>query len=133
MALLAPAGVLVLVVLGAIAVDLALVQGAQRRLVDLAGTVATDAIGQVDVEGALGTGRLAVDTAAAQRHANRSSAAVGASDSRLRDVGCVVSVGDVEVTVTCRAEVDAIIGRGIPGAPSSRTITARDLARPATP
>lgn len=130
-ALLAPAAVLVLVVLGAIAVDLALVQGAQRRLVDLAGTVATDAVGQVDVDAALGGGELTVDRAAAQRHADRSAAALDAADARLRAVACAVDVDLAEVVVRCRADVDAVVGRAIPGAPASREVTARDAARPA--
>lgn len=128
-ALLAPAAVLVLVVLGAIAVDLALVQTAQRRLVDLAGSIATDAAGQVDVDAALGTGHLVVDRGAAQGHADRSAAAVNATDARLQAVRCSVEIGDGEVAVTCRGEVAAVLGYAIPGTPTIRGVTARDVAR----
>jgi hypothetical protein len=129
-ALLLPAAVLVLIVLGAIAVDLALVQGGQRRLVDLAGTLATDAVGQVDAEAALATGALAVDLAAAQRHADRATAALVATDARLRSASCVVAVDGDGVVVTCRGTVDPVVGRGLPGN-GPRLITATDRARPA--
>ncbi|WP_052665420.1 hypothetical protein [Nitriliruptor alkaliphilus] len=127
--LLLPAAVLVLLVLGAIAVDLALVQGGQRRLVDLAGSVATDAVGHVDVEGAF-AGTAHVDLAAAQRHADRSAATLVATDARLRSASCLVAVADGGVRVTCRGTVDPVVGRGLPGN-RAREVTATDHARPA--
>lgn len=129
-ALLLPAAVLVLIVLGAIAVDLAVVQGAQRRLVDLAGTLATDAVGQVEVDAALATGRSAVDQAAAQRHADRAAAALVATDARLRSAACDVALDGETVLVTCRGTVDPLLGRGLPGG-GPRLVTATDRARPA--
>lgn len=128
-ALLLPAAVLVLLVLGAIAVDLALVQGGQRRLVDLAGSLATDAVGHVDVEGAF-AGTTAVDLGAAQRHADRSTAALVATDARLRSASCLVAATDGGVRVTCRGTVDPVVGRGLPGN-RAREVTATDHARPA--
>lgn len=128
-ALLLPAAVLVLLVLGAIAVDLALVQGAQRRLVDLAGSLATDAVGHVDVDGALATGRLGIDVDAAQRHADRATAALVATDARLRTADCVVRPDGDGVEVTCRGTVDPVVGRGLPGN-GPREVTATDHARP---
>jgi hypothetical protein len=129
-ALLLPAAVLVLIVLGAIAVDLAVVQGAQRRLVDLAGTLATDAVGQVEIEAAIATGTFAVDEAAAQRHADRAAAALVASDARLRSAACEVAVDGAGVVVACRGTVDPVIGHGLPGN-GPRAVTATDRARPA--
>jgi hypothetical protein len=129
-ALLLPAAVLVLLVLGAIAVDLALVQGGQRRLVDLAGTVATDAVGQVDVDEAFATGRVTVDLGAAQRHADRATAVLVATDPRLRAASCGVGLDGEVVTVTCRGTVDPVVGRGLPGS-GPREVTATDRARPA--
>lgn len=129
-ALLLPAAVLVLIVLGAIAVDLALVQGGQRRLVDLAGTLATDAVGHVDAEAALATGTMTVDLAAAQRHADRATAALVATDARLRSASCVVAVDGEAIVVTCRGTVAPVVGRGLPGN-AARLVTATDRARPA--
>jgi hypothetical protein len=127
-ALLLPAAVLVLLVLGAIAVDLALVQGGQRRLVDLAGSLATDAVGHLDVDGAF-AGAPGLDLPAAQRHADRSAAALVATDARLRSVSCLVTAADGGVRVTCRGRVDPVVGRGLPGN-RARWITATDHARP---
>jgi hypothetical protein len=129
-ALLLPAAVLVLLVLGAIAVDLALTQGGQRRLVDLAGTLATDAVGQVDVDGALATGSVAIDLVAAQRHADRVTAAVVATDARLRSATCVLTSTGDGVAVRCRGTVHPVVGRGLPGN-GPRVVTATDRARPA--
>jgi hypothetical protein len=128
-ALLLPAAVLVLLVLGAIAVDLSLVQGGQRRLVDLAGTLATDAVGQVDLDAAFATGQASVDLAAAQRHADRSVAAVVAADARLRRAACVVSPDGDGVRVVCRGTVEPVVGRGLPGN-APREVTATDRAHP---
>jgi hypothetical protein len=128
-ALLLPAAVLVLLVLGAIAVDLALVQGGQRRLVDLAGTVATDAVGQVDVDAAFATGQLAVDVAAAQGHADRAAAVAVAGDARLDTATCLVTVEADEVVVRCDGSVGPLLGAGLPGA-GPRTVSATDRARP---
>lgn len=129
-ALLLPAAVLVLLVLGSIAVDLALVQGGQRRLVDLAGSIATDAVGQVDVEAALATGHLAVDVAAGQRLADGAARLVAATDARLDEVACAVTAVADEVVVTCTGVVTPVIGRGLPGV-GPRTVTGTDAARPA--
>lgn len=129
-ALLLPAAVLVLLVLGAIAVDLALAQGGQRRLVDLAGTIATDAVGHVDVDAAFGGGGVGVDLAAAQRHADRAAAAVVATDARLSSARCAVEGDGTGVQVTCRGSVEPVIGRALPGN-RTRVVTATDRARPA--
>ncbi len=128
-ALLLPAAVLVLFVLGAIAVDLAVAQGGQRRLVDLAGTVATDVVGQVDVDAALATGATGIDLAAAQRHADRSAAALVATDARVSAARCAVSVAADEVTVSCRGTVEPVLAGRIVGGP--RQVAALDRARPA--
>lgn len=128
-ALLLPAAVLVLLVLAAIAVDLALQQGGQRRLVDLAGTIATDAVGWIDVDEALGTGQVTVDLPAAQQHADRSAAALVAADARLRDARCAVRSDGEEVVVTCRGTVEPVVGRALPGN-GPREVTATDRARP---
>lgn len=128
-ALLLPAAVLVLLVLAAIAVDLALQQGGQRRLVDLAGTIATDAVGWIDVDAALGTGQGTVDLAAAQHHADRSVAALVAADARLREARCAVHEEGEAVVVTCRGTVEPVVGRGLPGN-GPREVTATDRARP---
>lgn len=127
--LLVPAAVLVLFVLGAIAVDLAVAQGGQRRLVDLAGSIATDAVGWVDVDAAFATGRHDIDLAVAQRHADRAAGAVAVSDARLRAVRCEVAPVADGVTVTCRGTVDPLLGGGLVGGP--REVTATDRARPA--
>jgi hypothetical protein len=127
--LLLPAAVLVLLVLGAIAVDLALAQGGQRRLVDLAGTVATDAVGQVDVDTVFATGQASIDLAAAQRHADRSVRAVVATDARLRRAVCVVSPDGDGVRVDCRGTVEPVWGRALPGN-APREVAATDRARP---
>lgn len=129
-ALLLPAAVLVLLVLGAIAVDLAVTQGGQRRLVDLAGTLATDAVGQVDVDRALASGAAGVDLAAAQRHADRAAAALAATDARLQAVACAVQGDGPGVVVTCRGTVAPVVGAGLPGN-GPREVSATDRARPA--
>lgn len=128
--LLLPAAVLALLGLATIAVDLAVAQGGQRRLVDLAGTIATDAVGQVDVEGAFASGGFAVDQGAAQRIADRSVAAVVATDARLESAACAATVAADEVVVRCRGTVVPVFGRALPWA-GPREVTAVDRARPA--
>lgn len=113
---LLPAGVLVVLVLGAIVVDLSVVHLASRQAVDAATAAAADAAGAgVDAEW-LRSGRgLRLD---ADRAATAARRAV--DDRRLphevRDVTVVLGPDPDQVTVSVELEVEPIVGAALPGA-----------------
>ena len=115
--LLVPAGVLVLVVLGAVAVDSAVVLLAQRQLADVAAGAANDgAAAALDDAGFYRGGRLRVVESRAQ-------AAATASFRRTAPAGMVGPVVQAEVVgadpprvrVTARAHVDLVFAPVLPG------------------
>lgn len=123
---LAPALVLVLVVLGAIAVDLSVVHAAQRSLGRVAATAADDAAGMVDQRALQLLGEVRVDADAARRIVGdrfESTTLPG----RLVDLGVAV-VGDV-VEVTATVEVDHVFLRALPGHAESEPVRVRTAGR----
>lgn len=122
--LLVPASVLVLVVLGAIAVDSAVAFLGQRELSNAAAAAANDAaVAALSDRAFYVDGRLAVDPARAlvvARHAVSARASRGVE---------VVSV-DVDVTpardgvcVTVRGRVPYVFGRALPFVPRAASVT----------
>jgi Flp pilus assembly protein TadG len=130
--LLMPAGVLVLLVLGALAVDFSLVHLAQRELADAAAAAANDAaVAGLDEGAFYEAGRLRVDARRARAVAAASWAARSAEfvDGGLErvDVGTVAGE-QVQVTVTARATVEMIFSKALPGAPQRRSVRAVAVA-----
>ena len=130
--LLMPAAVLVLFVLAAIAVDAAVLFLGQRRLADLAASVAQDAIAAVDDATFYDEERaLGIDAGAARARETTLRAALPRDDALL-DPACAVTtdVGDDGPTaaVRCTASVRFVFTPVVPGTDRLRQVTASETA-----
>jgi Flp pilus assembly protein TadG len=124
--MLVPAAVLVLVVLGAIAVDSAVAFLGQREASNAAAAAANDAAAALSDASFYGSGALVVDQGRARSVA---AAAVSARSSRGLVVDDIaVQVDGPAVCVTVRATVPYIFGRGLPGAAHAARVTGRAAA-----
>lgn len=134
--LLVPAAVLVLIILGAIAVDFAIVFLGQRELSSLAAAAANDAAtaalsDESFYRGTAGTGadagEIEIDPAAARRLVQR---AVHLRGPRSLSNIVVVSADAAgrQICVTLRGDVDYVFARAVPGAAHSTTVKAVAVA-----
>lgn len=117
--MLMPVAVLIIILLGAIAVDRALLFGAQRDLVATAQAAANDGVAAgVDV-GALRRGdATAIDRAAIDRAVRT---AVAEADG---EVAVRWEIEDGFVVVGLRRQVRLVFTPGVPGAPTQEVVTA---------
>lgn len=126
--LLMPAALLVVVVLGALAVDVAAVHQAQRELIAAAQAAANDAaVAAWDTGAFYREGEVRLDRAAATREARATLAAI---DPSLRLAGIEVTGDEVRVRVT--GWVRPVFGAAAPGAPDRLAVHGRaraELAR----
>lgn len=131
--MLVPAAVLVLIVLGAMAVDSAVAFMAQRELTSAAAAAANDAAGASVSDNAFyrASGgepdQIVLDATRA-----RDLVAVALAERQTSGV-TLLGPPDVRtdldtVCVTLTGRVDSIFARAIPGAPHSRTVTGRAVA-----
>lgn len=121
--LLMPVAVLVMVILGSLAVDRAIVFGAQRDLVAVAQAAANDGAGVgVDPNDLHGAGRLGYDPVRIDRAVR---AAVSGADGEVR---VRWGIRDGAVIVELKRSVDLVFARGVPGATRSAHIAARASA-----
>jgi len=125
--MLMPAGVLVVLLLGAIAFDLSLVFLRQRQASSVAVDVANDlATAALDEEGFRADGRFELDPARAD--------ALGRSLVAASDLGPDVVAVEVSVIAPDAVEVRVVVGvdyvfaRAIPGASNGTTVTASATA-----
>lgn len=120
---LVPAGFLVLLLLGALAVDSAVAYLGQQQLRDALTAAANDAAGAA-IDNALfyRQGRVVVDSSEAQRVVCRSVEAQ--HFSQLHGVRVWVTTQGADISVDGRATVDAVFGRALPGF-GTRTVSAR--------
>ena len=127
MLMLMPAGVLVVLLLGAIAFDLSLVFLRQRQASSLAVDVANDlAAAALDEEGFRSDGALRLDP---ERAAQLGVDLVAVSDlGELVDEVEVQVAGADEVTVRVVVQVDYVFARAIPGASDGTTVSASATA-----
>jgi hypothetical protein len=116
--MLMPAAVLILVVLGAMAVDRAIVFGAQRDLVATAQAAANDGASAVDIDVLRGDGEVELDPVEIDR-AVRASAVQGPPDMTLS-----WTLDGDQVVVHVEREVDLVFTRGVPGADRTMHLTA---------
>lgn len=126
--MLMPAAVLVMMVLGAIAVDSARLFLAQRELADAAAAAANDAVAASLSEDAFyrSGGRLEIDPVRAVRIVDTAVQARAPQGLTL-DRPTVVIAGR-QVCVELRATVEPLFARVVPGAGGARTVTARATA-----
>jgi hypothetical protein len=121
-----PAGLLVVLVLAAIAVDLSVVQLRKRQAFDLASAAANDAVTAGADHQALRQGSYLLDPA---RTEQALAAAIEASELGPQAEWSYRPIPTgVEVTVTLRA--DYVFAGVIPGAPDGTPVTARASAIP---
>lgn len=112
--MLVPAGVLVLLLLAAIAVDSAAAYLGQRQLADeLTAAVNDAATAGVSDHRFYGQGAVSLDPAATVAAVCRSLAAQG--QPGLHEVRVAVAVAGAEVTARANAQVHAVFGRLVPG------------------
>lgn len=133
--LLVPAAVLVLMILGAIAVDFAIAFLGQRELSGLAAAAANDAATAAISEqrfyrGTSGAGAdagdIVIDQAAAQRLAQE---AVSQRAPRgVRDIVVRVFATGSQVCVALRGNVEYVFAKAVPGASRSATVRGTAVA-----
>lgn len=119
---LVPAGLLVLVLLGALAVDSAVTYLGQQQLHDALTAAANDAAGAaIDNRAFYQGGRVVLDASQAQTVVCESVDAQ--RFSQLRDVRVWVTVEGADIIVHGTAVVDGVFGRALPGF-ATRTVSA---------
>lgn len=130
-----PAAVLIVLGLGALALDSATVFLGQRRLVDVAAAIANDALAAVDPDAFFGQAPGAVQVPIDPLRAEQRLGAIVAAqvpDRSLEDLGCAFEALDsgppTRVVVRCTATVRPILAPVWPGAPDVRPIQAREVA-----
>lgn len=128
--MLVPAGVLVLVILGSIAVDSAIAFLGQRQLVDLASAVANDAATAALSQPAFyrtdGGPRIEIDGGAADRLVDE--ALVARSPEGIENLTAEVRVVGDAICVSLTGRVAYVFAKAIPGADDSATVTGRAAA-----
>ena len=129
--ILVPAGVLVLLILGAICVDLSIAYLAHRQLQDAASTAVNDAAGAALDQARLraGDGTATLDPDLARRVALASLAA-GVHGPVHITASPVVEVTGTRVTVRLEGDAPYVFSGAIPGAPKRvhvRAIASGDL------
>lgn len=121
--LLFPAAVLIVLVLGAIAVDLSAVHLAKRQVLDLASSAANDAVtAGLDQDRFRTTGEYVIDPGLAAAAVDRTVAA-NEPDGRTTVLSVVVGPGPGQVTVELRAPADPVFARALPGGPRTTEVT----------
>lgn len=124
--MLMPAAVLVILVLGALAVDVAVVHLGERQAFGAATGAANDAATYgIDPSSLRRVGEPVIDPARA-RHA--ALASLSGEQTLDPDAAPVVEVEGPSVTVTVTLRVDYIFSQGLPGAPRGTNVTARATA-----
>jgi len=126
--MLMPAAVLVVIVLGAIAVDLGAVRLGQRELVSAAGDAANDAVTVGLDEARLRAGEgYRLEPERVRRAVVESLAAKGLLD-RLAAPPRITVVGDDSVQVELARRVPHLFAKAIPGAPDDQFVRATATA-----
>ena len=128
--LLMPAGVLIVVILGSIAVDFGIAFLAERELSSLAESAANDAAtAAVDVEHLRATGEFRLDP---DRVDAVVAATLAASSTEVEleppDVAVVVVDGDPAVRVRLTGWVDYVFAPALPGGPDGIQVAAGAVA-----
>jgi hypothetical protein len=126
---LVPTLLLVLLVLGGIAVDLAVLHGTQRRAERVAAAAADDAAGMLDLELIQLTGELRIDPASARRVAVAHVDAAGGSSGPVELVDVVVRDDGSAVHVRLRSAAPAVMLTSMPGRDREHWVEATARAR----
>ncbi|MEZ5383269.1 MAG: hypothetical protein R2754_15925 [Microthrixaceae bacterium] len=127
--MLVPAGVLIVVLMGAIVVDLSAAHMAQRRLVQVTERAADDAAGMLDRNTLRSGGGIRLDPAAARNLAHLQVAALEMPGLQRTWVTVTLTPDGQGVVVSSRARVRRHIGRAVPGVGRTYDVKARATAR----
>lgn len=126
--MLMPAAVLIVLLLGAVAVDLSIVRMAHRDLVNVAASAANDAVTDgLDAAEYRRSGAYVIDLDRANEVLDRSLAHHGLAD-RITGRSMALGPGPDELTVELEMEVSAVFARSLPHAASTSTVRARASA-----
>lgn len=126
--MLVPAGVLVLILLGAIAIDSAVVMLAQRDLQHRTAAVANDAVAlSVDEEIFYDEGAVRLSPERARTYAAASFSDANRPE-HYRAWGVEAVAGDLRIEVRAWADVSSIFLKAIPGMAESTRVEARSVA-----
>jgi hypothetical protein len=126
--LLFPAAVLIVLVLGAIAVDLSAVHLAKREVLDLAASAANDAVtAGLDQATFRATGEYLIDPTLATAAAERTVAA-GDPSGATTMVAITLGPGPDQVTVELSTSAQPVFARALPGHPGATTVTGEATA-----
>jgi Flp pilus assembly protein TadG len=127
--ILMPVGVLVLLVLGAIAVDSAVMFSAQREVATVAAGLANDVAGAIDERRVFDEGRFVIDPARAEQLVATVLA------NRGDDIRCAVAVDEDRVQVACEDPAVRLVFapalQAIPGVTGTVTVRGVSAARAA--
>lgn len=122
--LLFPAAAMIMIVLGAMVVDVSLSQVRARELESVASSAANDALGALDVHHLRSTGEIRLDLARAEAIA-AASVAAGPLPNASVDAVTITDAGGAnpEISVTLTLVVDLVMAPALPGDVGSTTIT----------
>lgn len=126
--LLVPVGVLVLVILAAIAVDLTLVGSAQHAIRYAAASAADDAASQVDEQAIRASGVVRIDMDRARKVATASLEAADLPGTLVGQPVVELVRNGTRIQVTAAIEVPHVFGRAVPGVPDTERIQATSFA-----
>lgn len=122
-----PAAVLIVFGLGALAIDAATIFLGQRRLADLAASVANDAVAAIDLAAFYqGQEDLRIDPVRASTRAEQLRSGV-TQDRSLEEVACALEVDGQAVTVRCTGRARPILAPFWPVG-ATRDLTASETA-----
>ena len=119
-----PAAFLIMIVLGAIVIDVGLSQVRARELEAVASSAANDALGALDIAELRSSGEIRFDVDRARLIVADSVAAGALPDAVIVDI-TMIDVGgpDPQIEVTLTLTVDFIMAPALPGDLDSTTIT----------
>ncbi len=122
--LMFPAAALIMIVLGAIAVDVSLSQVRARELEMVAASAANDALGALDVEHLRATSEIRFDPALAKTIVTESVATGPLPSADIRSI-TITDLGGAtpQIAVTLTLVVELIMSPALPGGIGSTTIT----------
>ena len=127
--MLMPAAVMIVIVLGSIAQDFAVVFLGEREAASLATAAANDAAAAaVDEQGYRSSGEFRIDEQRARRGPGGDALLVLRAPSVEADIDVVTVGGEPAVVVTVRGTVDYVFARAIPGAPDGTQVEASATA-----
>lgn len=127
--MLVPAMMLVLICLGTIAIDMAVLHGAHRSAHRTVSSAADDAASMIDEAELQRSGRLVVDPVRARRVAAAHLVTARLPGRLVSEPAVHIGDGGSTVTVTAELTVDHVMLRAIPGRPDHERMIVTATAR----